>query len=273
MDDSLLVTEPFARHLKECQDIIDFTNTIWGTAFAYDQMVIKQVISPLPDYTKVDENALHEAVTAHLTAISGCLNSDKVAALRLSEHRQLQFQMLHSRVVDNFIAYLSELTAAVYHKQPNLLKSEQTITAEFVLQYETMEEFVAALAEKRVQDLLYKSVKELAKTLSKAWNIELFEDEQALEGVVYAVEVRNIIVHNRAVVNQVFLNRLRGLSFFHSLSLKKGDQYPLDAAPVVQVLKFLLVSGARIDRIVAAKFGLPTQVAPLPKAPFNFPET
>jgi len=271
MDDSLLVTEPFARYLKECQDIIDFSATIWGTAAAFDKLAIEKYFPTFPEVSDIDEDAFAKAAEAHITEIINHQNPAKMAWLRLNEHRQLQCQMLHNRSVDNFLTYISELMAAVYHKQPNLLKTKDMVAIEDVLKYETKEEFVVALAEKRVQDLAYKGIRELAETLSKSWGVRLFANETVLPILAYTVEIRNIIAHNRGIVNQTFLKRTKGLDLGIELPTALGDPLLLDIDVVVTYLKFTLSSTFEIDKIVTAKFALPTQPAPEPKDSFDFP--
>lgn len=261
------------KHLKEVHDILDFVGTIWGSALAFDKLTVEKTIppSPIPGSPEAEWDSFLVAAADRTIEAANAFNSGNTAWSRLNEHLQLQCQMLHSRVVDNFLAYISELIAEVYKKQPNLLRTQETVTTEFALQFESMEEFVAALAEKRIHDLAYKGMREVAKTLSKSWGIELFPDERELSKVVYTVEVRNIIVHNRAIINRVFLSRVAALNFPDYLPQEKGTRYVFDIRGIMNTMLFMLSCAADIDKRVARKFALTTQVAPAPRETIKFP--
>jgi len=73
--------------------------------------------------------------------------------LRFSTHEPLLQEMVVVRFVDNFLCYLGELLALIFGTRPETLRSSEQERIDFVLQYDSMDELRAALAEKRVERL------------------------------------------------------------------------------------------------------------------------
>ena len=120
-----------------------------------------------------------------------------------------------------------------------------------VLEYKNMDDLVAALAEARVNSLSYKGMRNLSKYLSERLGFRLFSDSEAENCAIEIVELRNLIVHNRGVVNRIVASRLP------SLSAGIGKPVPLDPAKVFSDLIFLIHSARDIDGRAADKFDLP----------------
>jgi hypothetical protein len=76
-----------------------------------------------------------------------------VREMRLYE--RLAMEMYITRVVGNFLAYLSELLALVFQTKPEML-GESSVTVKEVLEYETPESLVAVAAERKVDDISQK---------------------------------------------------------------------------------------------------------------------
>lgn len=170
----------------------------------------------------------------------------------LTLHLQLFLQMMLGRSVDNFLTYVSELLAVIFGTRPEMLKSNETTRLDVILQYKRMDDLISALVEKRVTDLAYQGMRDLSKDLSRKIGFDLFEREEDLARAVRIIEVRNLIVHNRAIVNRLFLSRLP--DFPASL----GDRVDLDGRAVLDDIEFLDSSVSDIDRRAVEKFGLPT---------------
>jgi hypothetical protein len=170
----------------------------------------------------------------------------------LAVHLQLFLQMMLCRSVDNFLTYVSELLALIFQTRPEMLKSNETAKLEMILQFKTMDDLISALVEKRVSDLAYQGMGDLSKDLSRKIGFDLFEKQEDLERAVRIIEVRNLIVHNRAIVNRLFLSRLPG--FTASL----GDRVDMEGKAVLDDIEFLASSVSDIDKRAIEKFGLPT---------------
>jgi hypothetical protein len=176
------------------------------------------------------------------------------ATKTLSSFRIVLLEMVHCRSVDNFLTYVSELLTLVFRTRPETMRSGDSEKLDYILQFQSMDDLVAAIAEKRVNDLSYEGIGKLSKYLEDRIGLELFTRQDDLERARYLVELRNLIVHNRGIVNQSFLSRL---SHSNQKLGKVGEPIDLNVDVVFDGCDFLVADAFDIDGRAAAKFGLP----------------
>jgi len=175
-------------------------------------------------------------------------------------------QMQHTRMVDNFLCYISELLALIFRARPETMRSDETtIQLSQVLQYKTMDELVSALADKRVTDLAYLGLHDLAKFLSKRIGLDLFPTPTTMKIAVELIEERNLIVHNRGIVNQIFVSRLP------EYADELGKPLELSVTDNSVSSMFLNISALDIDARARKKFDLPTTTVSLKDRPKDIP--
>ncbi len=173
-------------------------------------------------------------------------------------HGQLLLEMMLCRGIDNYLCYLSELLFELFRIRPETLKSGERLKTQDVLSHSTMEDLIHALAERRVQRLAYAGLRELAAYADERLGIPLFDDEHSLARAVRIVELRNIVVHNRGVINNVFLSRVTDSEW------ELGTHPQLWSPFLMDELDFLAKSVAALDNAVAKKFGVPQSVSRTP---------
>jgi hypothetical protein len=160
-------------------------------------------------------------------------------------------EMIFCRAVDNFLGFISELLALIFTTKPHTLKSSEVVRVADVLKYSTMDELVWALADRRVTRLSYQGMSELAKDLKDKLGFELFSHEAQLERTVLIVELRNLLIHNRGVVNRIFLSKLS------NFPTKLGEKVILK--DVFQDIYYLTKLVVEIEKRATEKFGLPRE--------------
>jgi hypothetical protein len=170
-------------------------------------------------------------------------------------YKNLIREMWLCRAADSYLTYLSEELALVFRTRPETMKSPESVKLDVILGYSKMEDLISALAERRVHDLSYQGMQDLTDYLKERLGFDLFPVAQQLNDVRRIVETRNLIVHNRGVVNRVFLSRLP------SYPAKPGEQIDLSRSLTDTLV--LAQSVADIDPRAAAKFRLPTPVTAL----------
>ena len=128
--------------------------------------------------------------------------------------RRMQFfsQVILTRHVENFEHYLSSLVHAIYLQRPETMRSSEAIEYDKVLVHGSMKALVAALAEQKVHSFAYKSLDDMAAYFKRAFKIEL-GDAATVALLRDLVEVRNLSVHNRCLVNQRYLDRSKNRSY------------------------------------------------------------
>lgn len=123
-------------------------------------------------------------------------------------HLPLFAEFLSIRMADNFLKYITDLLQVLFEARPEMLRgTDKKESIAFVLKHSTIEELVQALAEKKVEELSYLGTRDMVKYFAD-FGFQLFLAEDDLETIATLVETRNILTHNRGVVNSTFKKRL-----------------------------------------------------------------
>jgi hypothetical protein len=234
-------TQACGRYTREVYDLLQYVGFVAQLATRSDE-VQRVAAEALRDTARSDEE--RERYEAMLETRGGALE-------QLRARRHLLLQMMLSRVVDNFLTYVSELLALVFRTRPETLRSSEVVRLDEVLRHKSIDELVNALADRRVNRLAYLGMRELSDDLAGTLALRLFEDDADLACAVEVIEIRNLIAHNRGIVNQTFLRRVP------KSDAQEGEPVALEIDRVMSELKFLTERVFDIDQRVASKFALP----------------
>lgn len=168
----------------------------------------------------------------------------------LAKFGRFVLEMMLVRGSDNFLTYLSQLLALIFTERPETLKSSETVKLEEILQHHTMDDLLRWLAARRVERLSYQGMKELQKDLTDKLGFEIFTTDEAFGRAVRIIEIRNILVHNRGLVNLTFQTRTG------DASTRVGTPIDLSPHQVISDLSFLAQTVSEIDERAALKFTL-----------------
>jgi len=171
--------------------------------------------------------------------------------LYLLQYGRFVMEMLLVRATDNLLTYIAELLALVFTTRPETLRSNETVRLEEILQHSTMEDLVQYLAERRVERLSYQGMKDLQKDLADRLGFEMFLSDESLSRAIRIIEVRNLIVHNRGIVNRLFQTRTGDSTVAIGNLVKINLQNTM-----LEDLTFLAESVGQMDERAAVKFGL-----------------
>jgi hypothetical protein len=223
---------------------------------------ITQLATLMDERTRVAVRALYESKDPEKCreALENVEKQGAVQALR-KLHSRMILEMMLSRAVENFLAYVTELLTLVFRSRPETLRSSETVRLDAILQHGTMEELIRDLAERRVNQLSYQGMRDLAAYLSHRLGFELFSDPEHLERAIGIIECRNIIVHNRGRVNEVFRSRVP------SVPAAVGDPLEIDTDQIFENLEFLALSVYDADARAVQKFTLSAVPGPTAPAP------
>jgi hypothetical protein len=174
------------------------------------------------------------------------LEPERVAKL-FPFFRATLHEMMFARMVDNYLIFLSDTLTELFTAQPAMLRSSKPVPVEDVLDHPTMEEFIAAYAEGKVRELSHKSLPELSRYFERH-KLPLAPSDADLEALADLVLKRNLIVHNRGVVDTHYK---RAVS---SSSLAPGDTLGLEHIDPREAGKVLSRSVRAINEGVLGKF-------------------
>jgi len=124
----------------------------------------------------------------------------------LKSHRQVFLEIILARHIENYLNYLSSLLYEVFTQRSETLRSSDKVELAKILRHDSIESLVREIAERKVESLSYSSYRDLAEFFLDRFGVALANPEET-DAVIEAVEIRNISVHNRCIVNRRFIAR------------------------------------------------------------------
>lgn len=167
---------------------------------------------------------------------------------RLRKYRQEHLEMFLNRLIDNFQNYLVELITEVLHSKPNILFSKQpTVSIEQILNKTSIDELLQEIIEDKVNSLSYKGFNHI-----KSWctdrGIPIMDINT--EKLNEYIALRNIIVHNRAVIDEKFIRTVK------RSDLKVGEKFKLGVDFFFKAVEVISEFAKETDKETVNKFNL-----------------
>jgi hypothetical protein len=180
------------------------------------------------------------------------------AVAQMDAHRAFLDEMLFCRGVNSFLTYLADLMTLIYERYPTKLPSNKRMTYGFCIEHHMAGDLIPALAEETVLGLTHQNLGELSEYFTKNLDLVLFKDETHSARAARAVDIRNIITHNRGIVNRFFIQR--NPSFADHL----GKRVLITEEYSEELLGTIGYCARQLDLRAIKKFRLPT-LEPLPR--------
>jgi hypothetical protein len=155
------------------------------------------------------------------------------------------------RAVDNFQTYISELILCILTVYPQPFFGRK-IDAELLFTNNSIEDLQKLVIDREVNDLTYKSVVDLEKFVSEKFGFYLFGSALQRARVKYLYDVRNLIIHNRGVVNHRFLSA--------NPKSKQVLKMRLHAPECLRTTLYLKSVAIGIDQRAMGKFTFPSEM-------------
>ncbi|MFU8865584.1 MAG: hypothetical protein ACNA7O_16850 [Rhodobacterales bacterium] len=168
------------------------------------------------------------------------------------------FAALNSRnltvtTVDAFLWFISATIQSAMKKRPEMVKSGETIKIEDVFEFKNKRELIDYLIDRKVNSLSYGGMSKIEKFILDSMGVTMFtnDDDRALMQTF--VEVRNIHVHNRGMVNRIFLGRVAQQSRF---DFSEGKRAQLNFDELVALTRVCVQTTLELDAKICEKFGI-----------------
>ena len=181
-------------------------------------------------------------------------SNPELSSKKLSSFSTYQSQMMMIRLIDNFNCYLSDILQITLKKQPDALKSNETVKVEDILKFNNHSDLVNFLINRKLNNLAYGGLREVEQFISSRFNIELFENENERENMILAYEIRNINTHNRGIVNEIFLSRIGNMD--HQFQFETGKRFHTGFDEITVFANNILEIGNRLDVSIAKKYNI-----------------
>ena len=169
------------------------------------------------------------------------------------KHLPVYLEASYCRAVDNFLTFVTGILSIVFRAKPETMRSNHTVKTSEVLQHPTMSDFVDYLAEDTVHRLSYQGFGDLNDWTAERIGFPLVVEGEELKRIVRIVEWRNLLVHNRGVVNKVFVRRI-------GREYQEGERLDLSVQSMTSDLNCVDRSALDIEKRAQAKFDLPAPI-------------
>jgi len=227
------ITQAFKQFLEKTNHLSEFFSYIIFTAQTIDEMRIHAVRT----LAQIHEE---EPKTEDLR---------KIATEKLKKYTKLILELWLCRLVECYENYLSFILKDVFICCPDILKSSETVKVDEILKYNTMEDFIKELTERKVSELSYSSFDDLYNFFDKKLGIKIV-DNKGKSLIREAIEIRNISTHNNCIINRRYISKL---NLDENLIGKRKD---ITAQYLEDVIEILHNNVRDIDSKLIKKFKL-----------------
>jgi len=231
------MSAPRSRYAKAAAEITAFLSWIVISAIDLDDAV-RQIAKSKRRSGQSDERVRREVIVG-----AGAHGKIRV-------YYRLMTEMAFCRAVDSYLVYLTELLLLIFRARPESLRSGEEVKLDFVLAHSSRPALIQAIIERKVNQLSYQGMRDLGQFLSKRLGFDLFQDKVSLERAILLVEIRNLIVHGRGIVNDTFIKRVS------EPPAPRGKQIRLTIHEVESHIRFLSESVSDIEARAHETFGI-----------------
>lgn len=175
------------------------------------------------------------------------------AARKLSEFGSLNSKNLTTNVVDSFLWFISATVQSAMRKRPEMVKTGETVRIEDIFEFSSKRELTEYLIDRKVNSLSYGGMSTVERFISESMGVSIFPNESVRTLMRIFVEVRNIQVHNRGIVNRVFLGRVTQHDKFNFV---EGKRAHLGFDELVDLTRVCVQTAIDLDMRTCKKFGI-----------------
>jgi hypothetical protein len=238
MESATLFTKPAIGHFENCAEIRGFLG------------FLDSLVGHIDKSNKLVRTGLYE-LTGEEEYKTRMEQPGTKAKDALETFRQFTSQMILCRFVDSYLCYISGIVSLIFQTKPETLKSSEKVEVSRLLEYQTMEELISALVDEKVTKLSYKSIQDVSSFLAERLGFSILEDANSMSTAIRIITTRNLVVHNRAIMNRFAAARVQ------EFTDRVGERILLNPKQLAEDLEFLCESIRDIDRRAITKFDLP----------------
>lgn len=236
---SELCTEPQYRFLRRHYEI-------------FDEMFFTNYLAQAAD--SVREKAITTLYDASHPSRVNLVKNPKPNFERLIGYANYRSEVVVVFSVDNFLCYLSEVVQLAAKKRPEVLKSRSQISVEDALRFSSKRDLVDFIINTKINELSYGGVFAIEEFLESRTKTSFPDDLEIRSRLNFAVELRNIYVHSRGVVNELFVSRLKFQK--HGFDFTIGKRFHADFDKLCLLTNSLFETAVHIDNQLAEKFAI-----------------
>ena len=159
------------------------------------------------------------------------------------------------QTANNLLCYVSEILQPVAHKRPEILRAQDRLTTEEVLEFSDYGDLIAFIADRKINELAYGGLRAMSSFVDDRLGIGMFADDAQRMLITILVELRNVHTHNRGIINRLFLNRV-GCTDYDQFTFVLGSPYHADLDAYAKLAATAIEVALTLDAALVEKFGL-----------------
>lgn len=211
----LIYTKSFQTFTNESANLELFLTYIL-LAEHTDKEALKQTLITI--YCDGQNNIMADKLKAFLST------NDEANEIFNIDYYEVYFgQMAYTRMADNALCYFKDILSEVVRKKPEILKSNDKESHEYILSFKSFDELIEDLIEKKIKQLFYGSINDIKKFFKDRLGINLFENEEIERSFHQFVQQRNLIVHNRGIISSEFVEEFKQFTVGHTIHFKYNN--------------------------------------------------
>ena len=153
-----------------------------------------------------------------------------------------------TKAVENFQIFYAGILTVIFILFPNALFKKQ-FDAGLAFQAGSIEELRFQIIEREMGKLTYKGLLDLVSDVQKITGFSMFETMLQAPRAARAIEIRNLLVHNRGIVNSRYISGSR------NKSLVAGR--PLNVPSHLSMRNWFSLEARKMDHRLREKFSIP----------------
>lgn len=193
-----------------------------------DEELRKQISAEINEY-KSNKSIKKDSLSPITSKLVTATNKDFTTKKRL--YNLTEMALIY--VVTLMEAFTKEYLVHLFSQKPALLKSSKSITYEEVLSFDKFSDLNNFLAEKEVEQVSYKNIDQLAEYVNSKLKLEINASISWWNICREANYRRNLIVHNRGIVNKTYMSKIKTASPLGT-KLKVSPNYLQDATNAIK---------------------------------------
>lgn len=170
---------------------------------------------------------------------------------RLADYAAINSRNLVTGINEAFSCFISHSIRSAMMKNNDLLRSKEHLKFEDILNFKNRNELITFIIDKKINELSYSGIRKMEDYIFERLGISLFENEEQRELLIVFNELRNIYVHNRAYVNELFLSRIKNEKIFE---FKRNKRYHVNFDELVLLSNNCAHIALKFDKSVSEKF-------------------
>jgi hypothetical protein len=235
-----LCSAPLHRFLREYVDALDFFFFTINLASGADEARMIAAKALAEGGSEEDQRRYDEILESPTTTFD-----------KLTKFGWIQSRNLVLTVSNGYLCYLSEIIQEVMRRRPEVLRSSATIPLSDVLSFARYTDLISFLVDRQINEIAYGGLLDIDKYVSGRLGLDLFENSEVRDLLIILIESRNIYTHNRGIVNELFLKRVRNHCGF---TFQPGRRFHVGMEDFIKLTENCIAAARRLDQRICPKF-------------------